>query len=32
VQLGVRDKHHQGGGHSSGNARERAAHRDGGAA
>jgi hypothetical protein len=32
VQLGVRDEHHRGGGHLPGNAREWAAHRDGGAA
>jgi hypothetical protein len=31
VWLGVRDEHHWGGDHSPGNARERAAHRDGGA-
>jgi hypothetical protein len=32
VQLGVRDEHHRGGDHSQGNARELAAHRDGGVA
>jgi hypothetical protein len=32
VRLGVQDEHHRGGDHSSGNARERAVHRDGGAA
>jgi hypothetical protein len=32
VQLGVWDEHPWGEGHSLGNARERAAHRDGGAA
>jgi hypothetical protein len=32
VRLGVRDEHHQGGGHSPGNAREQTAHRDGGTA
>jgi hypothetical protein len=32
VQLGVWDEHHRGGGHSPGNVRERAAHRDDGTA
>jgi hypothetical protein len=32
VRLGVQDEHHRGGDYSSGNARKRAAHRDGGVA
>jgi hypothetical protein len=32
VRLGVRDEHYRGGDHSAGNARERAAHCDGGTA